>query len=121
MDLKRLDYILDQAEGVYRESAQFEVLQSLVVSLTARSQATGEKLLDLEFYVWYYDHLVKLQTSMARRLETRGIPYHLLAWDPDKITLLKIDAILATSLFVEAMEASGKSMEEMLEELARKN
>jgi len=72
---------------------EFEALFAAVS--TAKLFTTSEEF--KEIWTWYIERLLELQCEMQGKLQRRGIPYRIELFDPLKIALGKIQAILMVS------------------------
>lgn len=91
----QLNQSLKNAQGAGGLPAEFEALQDIVTALNFRNNAC--EFVDLSIlWKWYFDHLVELHDKMQKQVQKQGISYQLHRYDPLKIALVRIRAILDT-------------------------
>lgn len=91
----QLNQSLKNAQGAGGLPAEFEALQDIVTALNFRNNA--REFVDFSIlWEWYIDHLVELHDKMQKQVQMPGTSYQLNRYDPLKIALARIRAILDT-------------------------
>lgn len=93
MNLLRIQEAGELARELGGVVGEFEALFAAVS--TAKLFTTSEEF--KEIWTWYIERLLKLQSEMQGKFQRRGTPYSIELFDPLRIALGKIQAILLVS------------------------
>ncbi len=96
MEIEDIEAAVKESRDHMGPVGEFEALQAIMTMLSFRYLIRPGLTRYRVIYVWYLERLVALQEELVRQIN-QSIPYRLSRYEPMRMTVLKIRAILDAS------------------------